>query len=237
MRIPATECPLPPGLNAAWEAFFQNESTRPIGLDFYPDIFSDPTLFPLQRYNEMAWMMRQARSISPRVVYEIGTDKGDGLYHWCKCLPSVQRVIACEIRGTPYSAMFEAVFPHIDFLWIEDSSYSTETLDIVRQWLNNQVIDCLFIDGDKAHFDTDFFAHRPFLEAGSLVFMHDIRDPAPSAGYHRARANYHWEDHIDISESLEAVALGEAGIPIANPHEGWLRHWKGASAGVGVIHI
>ncbi len=232
------EDPLPAELNDCFEVLFALEHERDRGQDVYEAIFSHPLLFPLQRRREMSFMMQEARRIQPRVVCEIGADKGGGLYHWCKSLITVERVVACEIRGTPYSRLFAKAFPEIDFLWIPDSSYEPRSLRVVSDWLGKEKIDCLFIDGDKHAFDKDFWSYRPMLSDSGIVFMHDINDKPPLAGFNNVvKAGYRHKKHTDISESKEAMNRQEQGTPSKDVHEDWLRHWKGQSAGVGVIYL
>jgi predicted O-methyltransferase YrrM len=184
--------------------------------------------------------MDKARSYNPTTVFEIGSDKGGGLYHWCQCLPSVKQVIACEIRGTPYRDLFETHFPHIKFLWLDGvSSYSLETINQVDNWLAGDDIDCLFIDGDKGAFEKDFDVYLPYMaKEKSVVFMHDINDQVPNDQYQSVRERgFPGETFIDTLDSLEAVNREELGLPIANSHEAWLRYWKGDSCGVGTIYL
>lgn len=232
--------PFPDDMMDCIKEFFKTERSRGYGLDCYDAVFASNRFFPLQRKNELIEMMRIARSINPNVVMEIGADKGGGLYHWCKCLESVSRVIACEIRGTPYKYEFENAFPYIDFLWIEDSSYDPATVAHVSSWLGKDPIDCLFIDGDKSHFDTDFEAYLPRMNPNGIVFMHDINDDPPRQAFELIRnkyTNFASQEIVDIREALDAIARREQGIPSTSEHENWLRHWEGRSAGVGVIRL
>jgi predicted O-methyltransferase YrrM len=220
------------------ELILANDAERPGGQDTYLHVFESSMFFPLQRRREMARMMQIARSINPKIVYEIGADKGGGLYHWCKSLPNVQRVIACEIRGTPYRRAFERAFRHIDFVWVEDSSYDPRTVEHVLRQLGDDRFDILFIDGDKTAFDRDFDSYLPMMSPYGLVFMHDIQDEAPAVGYKKAlRLGYEHDEIIDTTESSEALARAAAGIPATCPYEDWLRYWKGRSCGVGVVYL
>ena len=181
IQYPMGSDPLPENLNQFWEEFFKSEDTRKPGEDIYHDVFDSPSLFPLQRRKETVRMMRTARKVAPTVVYEIGADKGGGLYHWCKCFPTLKRVIACEVRGTPYCDLFEKAFPHIDFLLIPASSYADSSVSAVAGWLGRDRINCLFIDGDKSGFLKDFDVYRPYVTSPGIIFMHDFRDEGPSA--------------------------------------------------------
>jgi predicted O-methyltransferase YrrM len=231
--------PFPSGLLPSIEKFFESEETREPGENLYPDIFLTELFFPLQRQRELARMMEIAREYEPKVVYEIGADKGGGLYHFCKSLPTVTRVIACEVRGTPYQHLFEKAFPHIDFLWLAESSYGVEAVSRIKEWLGSDTLDVVFIDGDKSAFELDFDTVQPMLSKVSVVFMHDVTDPAPGAAFNAVvqRKVGHCSTIIDRTDATEACQRENEGIPSTGSHEGWLRHWKGRSYGVGVIRI
>lgn len=230
--------PFPAQMMPDIERFFESEHTREPGLDLYPDVFDAGLFFPLQRPEELRKMIQIARTRNPQVIYEIGADKGGGLYHWCKCFPDVKRVIACEIRGTPYRYLFEKAFPHIDFLWLEASSYDPDTVSTIDKWLGKDLIDILFIDGDKSWFDKDFDTMQPYMKHNGIVFMHDIQDRPPVEAFESViKRGYLSERVIDKSDTHASLERQKAGIPPSSLHEGWLRHWKGASCGVGVIYL
>jgi predicted O-methyltransferase YrrM len=230
--------PFPIEMMGDIEAFFVNEESRFPGADIYEDVFNTAMFFPLQRRRELAAMISMARATTPRVVYEIGTCNGGGLYHWCKSIESVERVIATEIRGTPYQHEFERAFPNIDFLWIAESSYAPSSLKTIREWLAGDTIDCVFIDGDKSYFDRDFDCVLEFMSSDSVAFMHDIQDaPCRKSFLEVISRGYKNETIINTSEVDESFAVSPAGGPPRNGYDQWLRHWHGRSCGVGVIRI
>lgn len=210
---------------------------RPYGLDVYDEVFDSPTFFPLQRKKELAWMMQQARKLKPRTVMEIGTDKGGGLFHWIKSLPTVTNVIACEIRGTPYSSLFEQSFPETKFLWMPHCSRTPDLRRTIRKSFGG--IDCLFIDGEKARFEDDFDHYLPLMMPGGLVFMHDVTDPSPGEAFRRVKEKTRFEcaTYVNTEDSQRAVREFKEGTPDDTIYEGWLRHWNGRSCGVGLIKI
>jgi predicted O-methyltransferase YrrM len=213
--------------------------TEPAGLDLYPHIFAEHALMPLQRQNELRAMMALARTFSPQVVMEVGTDRGGGLYHWCKGF-SPRRAIACEVEGTPYAADFELAFPQTEFLWLPVSSYAVETVTHVRGWLGADKLDVLFLDGDKAKFTADFMAYVPMVRPGGLVLMHDVTDPSPGRSFEECRADPRVKSSRVIHDTREADAAVErrrTGLPPASPYENWLRIWEGRSCGVGVMEL
>lgn len=223
--------PFPIGMMDCIRKFFATEDTRDPGFDVYQDVFDTELFFPLQRQAELALMMQEARKINPVTVMEIGSDKGGGLYHWCKSLHSVTQVIACEIRGTPYASMFEDSFPNITFNWQPKGSIDA-VLD-VRDWLGIDKIDCLFIDGDKGKFVEDFDAYLPLMNPNGIVFMHDINDREPTLAFEKVICRgYRHKRIIDTSDYRRETIK-----PSNTPHGGWLRHWRGRSCGVGVIYL
>lgn len=204
--------------------------------DLYEDVFRIPTMFPLQRKNELQWMMNLARSVTPRVIVDVGTDKGGGLYHWAAGLHP-GRIAACEIRGLPYSGAFAVAFPAIDFLWIERSSRDPEAVDGVRRWLGNDRIDVLFLDGDKGAFREDFDAYVGHVADGGLVFFHDIQDGGPGGAF--AACSKHSRvgtvlTCIDTREVDGALAIAPAD---RDAYAQWLAHWAGRSCGVGCLRM
>lgn len=231
------DAPFPTAMLPAIEQFLAVEPAAPPQDFICEDVFDLDLFAPLQRKNELRGMLRLAAAQSPQVVMEIGADKGGGLYHWCRCLPTVELVIGAEIRGTPYHQAFERAFPHLKFGWISASSYAPESVARVETILAGRPIDVLFIDGDKANFLADFQAYLPYLAPQPLVFLHDIRDPAPGQAFRQLQSIYQTAEIVDTTESAWAVARQRAGIPPRNNYEAWLRHWKGASCGVGVVYV
>lgn len=236
------DAPLPATLEADWQAFFDNEHRREAGHDCYQEIFDHNVLFPLQRSRELAAMMRIARSILPKTVMEIGADKGGSFYHWIKSLPSVRRAIACEIRGTPYDQLFTDAFPLHDLLFLPQPSRMPETLEDVQAFLGDDLIDCLFLDGDKCFFLEDFLAYLPLMRNGGIVFMHDVYltpscEAPPCHVFAEIGRDYTTKLILDTTEGREAAAREAKGLPIVNAYDGFLRVWKETSCGVGVIYV
>ena len=221
------------------ERFLANDNT-PDDLDLYPKVFEVEGFVPLQRGNELSAMLREGRSIKPKVVMEIGTDKGGGLYHWIKSQrATLEKVVAVEIRGCPYAAAFQKAFPDLQMQFHGGSSRDPDILEAVREFVEQ--IDVLFIDGDKSAFYADFLAYLPMMRRpGGLVFMHDIQDKAPSAGFASAclssAVDRSWTI-IDRSEGEEAAERKRNGGLPRNSHDGWLMEWAGDSCGVGVLQL
>lgn len=236
------DAPFPPGMVEEIEAFLERYKDLPDGKSLYPEVFETSLFFPLQRKKEMEFMLARARAARPRVAFEIGADKGAGVFSWVKTLGrTLEKMIVAEIRGTPYAKAFERAFPYIDFLFLEESSYSPKTVEKVKEFLGTDPIDVLFLDGDKSAFDRDFDAYYPLVRTGGgVIFIHDITDrEGPFSVFERARYDLglRVREFVDRSDADEALKREAAGIPPANAHEGWLRYWRGRSCGVGVVEL
>ena len=242
------DAPFPARMMPSIEHFFREvHPTLTPGQDVYPEVFASELFFPLQRPKELEAMIRLARGINPVTVAELGCDKGGGLYHWAMCLPTVENVIGCEIRGTPYRDVFEKAWgirdrmnpltAEKDFLWCPHSSLNA--VHDVRDWMDGASIDVLFIDGDKAGMLKDFDAYLPLMRRpGGVVFMHDVSDDMPARAFTEImRRGFRTELILDRSEGLEAGEREDRGEQPRNPHDGWLMHWRGRSCGVGVIYV
>jgi hypothetical protein len=229
------DAPFPDGMLSCWEEFL----SAPRTLD---DLFATSLAFPLQRRREMEKMFAAVlMNWPPRVAAELGVDKGGGAWAWCHCFPSIERFIACEIRGTPYRHLLEKAFPHVEFLWLEASSYAPATVANARNWLGEDRIDAILIDSEKRHFLDDFRAYLPLMRRpGGLAIFHDVQDPGPMRdAYFKAlqEEGRRGEIILDRSEAEEALARARQGLPPAHSHEGWLRTWGGRSCGCGLVWL
>lgn len=237
------DAPFPTEMMPYIEKFFiEVHPTLIPGQDLYPEVFETSLFFPLQRKKEMRQMIRLAKSIHPKTIMEIGCDKGGGLFHWCMCCPTVERVIANEIRGTPYNSFFREAFRHIDFYWMESSS----RLDHIQRYtflkwatkVSSEGIDVLFIDGDKTKMVEDFDAYLPMMnKEKGIVFIHDIQDREPKKAFETIRDRGYKTTTIldtrEVGETLERQRL----LQPLNAYDKWVLHWCGRSCGVGIIFV
>lgn len=234
------DAPFPPEMMPCIEAFFKDVHPHLTpGLDLYPEVFETSLFFPLQRKEEMRRMIQIARSINPRTVMEIGADKGGGVYHWCQCLPTIERMVVNEIRGVPYLKVFQDNFDHLGFCWFDGGSRDREVLNLAYSYLKRDPIDVLFIDGDKTKMVEDFDAYLSLMnKQKGIVFIHDVQDREPKKAFETIRdRGYRTEIILDTREVWESIHREQLGQLPLNTHDQWLRHWKGRSAGVGVVYV
>lgn len=232
--------PWPSGMMEEIESILSRHHEWPDGLDSYDAVFDSGRFFPLQRRRELEAMMRVCRSIKPRTVMIIGADKGGDVFHFVKCLTTVQKVIACEIRGTPYAPLFSYYFPKVDFLFLPCGSNERQCLSEVEKM--SEPIDILFIDGDKSAFKQDFEAYRKFMAPGGIVLMHDICLSPANGGcrvaFEQISRDYRTDKIIDMSEHDEDREKQQRGEPVKNSYGEWIRRWSSVqTAGCGVIYL
>jgi len=230
------DLPMPADMAERWRIFLVKPEMR-VEEDSCPEIFEHPTLFPLQRRRELEAMIRMARSIRPRVVMEVGCDKGSGFYHWLKCLPSVVGAIACEIRGVPYLDLFAEAFPGVKLLGVEKSSLLETTRDEIAAWLGAAKLDVLFIDGSKACVERDYQLYGPMVRTGGLIFIHDVNPShvrhgvAPAAKFFAELVAPGGKGLIVDTTELDNVP----GALHQTAYDVWLRFWGPDSCGVGWV--
>ena len=249
--MPQDYASFPEGMMDAWRALIADGVLETVdnshfakgfddGVFLIPELFDHPAVMPLQRKRELRAMGSMAATLEPRVAMEVGADKGGTLAHWLACQPTLEKMVACEYRGTPYKHFFEKAFPQVEFLWLEDSSYSKESWEKVKDFLGAYRFDFIFLDGDKNAFRKDFALYSPMVRRGGMVFVHDVYD---RAGNSRCSADFREFSRgltvsliIDLAESVAAKLNASRGTPSSGCHEDWLRA-SGDDCGVGVIHI
>jgi cephalosporin hydroxylase len=172
--------------------------------------------------------------LTPKIVCDIGSDKGGNAFLWCKNLTTVKKAVFIEYRGVPFAKEISEMFPHIEFLFIQGSSYDPQNVDSVKKFLGTDRIDFLFIDGDKTAFAKDFYNFKPMVKSGGIACMHDINGEPPEDDFKMVSKTEKTFTIIDGSEYDEWVASGKKPT---SAWESWLEYWKKSSCGVGVIQL
>lgn len=237
--------PMPVWARERWEDFLANKA-NPYDTDddIHRELF-DSDLCPLQRARELSLMLSLVREEvkSPVAIMEIGTDKCSTFYHWLRAFKhSLKKAIGVEIRGVPVKGLFERAFPQIQFLWIEGSSYSPETVQRVTEFMGDDRLDFLFLDGDKNNFLTDFNCYRPLLSSRALVAFHDVFDNGSPMQRDFQRAVKDYTSYGAIIDNQECDRVKAALVCGREPSESFppayldfLKIWSYTSCGYGYI--
>lgn len=163
-------------------------------------------------------------------VLEIGSQDGGSYYLWCKLSGSGGVKISIDLPNAPYSTRHlsgEDIMHRTELLSsfspqshvVLANSHDTSTKERVKDLLNGELLDFIFIDGDHTYegVKADYELYRDLVGPGGLMCFHDICD----SEWHRSvncNVSTLWQE---ISHLYTHVTFG--------PYENW--------GGIGVITL
>lgn len=151
---------------------------------------------PLQHQDELTALLTFIDQLQPalslRVIVEIGSFRGGTMELWARLasdlVVSIDMAVPAEFYGNigdadmaARNARFTAQFPHVH--GIVGNSHSLDTERALRDQLNGQPIDLLFIDGDHTYegVQADYEMYSRYVRPGGVIAFHDvICDPVRS---------------------------------------------------------
>jgi|SRR5579859_3158479 len=127
----------------------------------------------LQKPGELAQLLAGAAAVDPRVIVEIGSDRGGTLFAWRAAFPAAA-VFAISLQSGPYSTGAALESHGAEVLSLD--SHDRWTMVELASRLNGRLVDVLFIDGDHTYegVSSDFYLYAPLVRPGGLVCLHDI---------------------------------------------------------------
>ncbi len=162
----------------------------------------------------------------PKFLLEIGTANGGSLFLFTKLAHPQATIISIDLPGGRYGGGYPAykehfyksfALPHQKMILHRANSHSSETLQQVKNLLNSNELDFLFIDGDHTYegVKTDFDLYAPLVKKGGIIGFHDIAPHPP-------------EWNVGVDKFFDEIkSQYEYQIFIENPQQGW--------AGIGII--
>lgn len=117
---------------------------------------------------EMWQLLELVALTSPRMILEIGVDKGHSMVTWQTAFPDAY------VAGIDDVANLD--FPEGYLNVLVGDSKDPAQLEEVRKWLGIKQLDFLFIDGDH-HYDmvrSDYEMYGPLVRPGGIIAFHDI---------------------------------------------------------------
>ena len=140
------------------------------GFNIYKDILI------IQDSKELSWLTSRVESISPKIIVEIGIERGGTLKIWesIACKHSGALVIGVDITKAH-------VDPRIQYSdsvqFVIGSSHDASVINEVKAILNGRQIDFLFIDGDHSPqgVEQDWREFSQLVKPGGLIGFHDIQ--------------------------------------------------------------
>ena len=160
---------------------------------------------PSQEVNEVKPFFDFLCNKKPKIICEIGTDKGGTFYLWCKASSRNSTIISIDLpqranysekRRNFYKLFKNSTCQKIKF--IAGNSSSNKTEKEVLEVLNGELIDFLFIDGDHTYkgVKNDFDVYSKYVKKGGLIAFHDIRTVRKNCGVKRF-----WEEVISKNKN------------------------------------
>ena len=140
------------------------------------------TIKPVQIESEIHELFKLVKNLNPKIICEIGTDRGGTLYLWSKSIQPDGLIISIDLPRSYrkslnrffYSSFFEKQRIH----FLRADSQSKECQMNVQKILKDSKIDFLFIDADHSYegVKNDFTLYSNFVKKPGLIAFHDILD-------------------------------------------------------------
>jgi len=128
--------------------------------------------------------------ISPKNILELGVCNGGTFYIWCNIAQPGGVKLGIDLPNGPWGApyergddeingnkhAFQTFAPNAHILF-EDSK-SEEALAWVKEKLNGELLDFLFIDADHSYggASSDYGTYSKLVRPGGVIALHDIKD-------------------------------------------------------------
>jgi predicted O-methyltransferase YrrM len=147
--------------------------------------FAGGFLEPIQVEDEITALVTDVRTLRPRTIIEIGTSMGGTLYLWTRFAAPDAIIISIDLpRGKfgggysplriPLYRLFARERQRVHLLRCD--SHSADTLLTVRELLEGNPVDFLFIDGDHTYDGVrkDWENYGALVRPGGLMALHDV---------------------------------------------------------------
>ena|SRR5579864_785808 len=144
-----------------------------------------PGLTAIQIPEEINVLTKKLEKRQPRTLLEIGTYQGGTLFLFCMAAAPDATIISVDIPAGPEYIHGPSSDPELlanfarpgqKLHLVQGDSHKPETLLKVRELLNRQMLDFLFIDGDHTYEGVrkDFSDYAQLVRPKGLIALHDI---------------------------------------------------------------
>lgn len=147
-----------------------------------------------QLKDEIKGLVKEVESLKPKIIVEVGTNMGGSLFCFTKVASNNATIISIDLPQGPggggypwYREYFYHSFVSKSqkmILWRLDS-HDINTLSKLKDTLNGQKIDFLFLDGDHSYegIKQDFEWYSPLVRSAGMIAFHDINPHYQITGY------------------------------------------------------
>ncbi len=138
--------------------------------------YGDQPSGPSQNHDEILPLLHYLAAEEPKVVVEIGTERGGTHFVFGTALPTVEQTIAVDLLIRNRWRLRSFVRPGLSVNQIQGDSRARAVMDKAKRVLAGREIDVLFIDGDHSYMGAteDFRLYSPLVRQGGIIAFHDI---------------------------------------------------------------
>ena len=166
------------------------ESNNPEQIFDFVWNFKNGAIRPMQIKEEFLELLKIFKEHNPKYILEIGTANGGTLFSYCKLAREDAIIISVDLPKGLYGGgypdwkipIYQAFKkPNQKLYLLREDSHQQETLEKVKEILNGNQLDFLFIDGDHSYegVKKDFEMYSPLVRKEGIIAFHDIN---PSMG-------------------------------------------------------
>lgn len=147
--------------------------------------FKNGAIRPMQIKEEFLELLKNFKRLNPRYILEIGTANGGTLFCFCKLVRDDATIISIDLPEGPFGggypnwkiSIYQAFKkPNQKLYLLREDSHQKEALEKVKEILDGNQLDFLFIDGDHSFegVKKDFEMYSPLVRKGGIIAFHDI---------------------------------------------------------------
>lgn len=133
---------------------------------------------PLQKKSEILRLIEIVRSFRPSAICEIGAAGCGTTFLLAEAAASDATIITLDLAFTESRKTAIRCFARKKqrMVALQEDSHNLNTIQIVRDYLAEQSLDMLYLDGDHSYegIKSDFRFYSPLVRPGGLIVFHDI---------------------------------------------------------------
>jgi cephalosporin hydroxylase len=145
------------------------------------------SIHPRQHNSELANLLNEIILLEPKVILEIGTDRGGSLYGFCRVSRNPELIISIDLPGGEFGGgylpcrkklykefIYDKQFTKMHLMQCDSHQPSTHAE--LLKLLNGKFIDFIFFDGDHTYegIKIDFELYYHLVRPGGIIAFHDI---------------------------------------------------------------
>lgn len=158
-------------------------------------------------------------------ICEIGTNKGGTLFIWTQLAESTAKIISIDLPGGAFGGGYsERSIPFFEsfckdgqeLTCLRLNSHEPSTRDRLKDTLEGELLDFLFIDGDHTYegVKSDYTLYSELVRPGGIIGFHDIikRPEHPNIQVHRfweeLKKDHHHDEFISSGDRCRKIGIG-----------------------------